>query len=323
MLSVISADSLLMRLSALSAGFVAIVLLSGCARVRVTTEIKSDGSINRTVAFTGPEKKEGMQVGTALEDSFVLPAGKEWKKTETKKEADRTLTYERRLIAGRPLAGDVSIKDGAEGGKLQLVNSVTVTHTGNRFEYTEKLQWKGEPFKGIDLKPENLNEIKAVLPKPLATEENARALAGKTAALIVPVLFGPGDPLLAIGLIHPDLAERRATQRIGAVLIKALEEQFGDQMTPVQRREIALKLIKTSISSSKPSQPDPTADPTTNKDSGGLNPLMFILKTPGRVISSNGEVDELTGEVYWALFSEGAALKDVVLTAVVELDAKK
>ena len=46
---------------------------------------------------------------------------------------------------------------------------------------------------------------------------------------------------------------------------------------------------------------------------------MFVLRTPGRVVSSNGEVDEFTGEVYWALFPEGAALKDITLTAVCEV----
>ena len=53
--------------------------------------------------------------------------------------------------------------------------------------------------------------------------------------LIMPLMFGPGDPLLAIGLMHPDLAARRASQRIGSVLPKALEEQFGDKMTPLER----------------------------------------------------------------------------------------
>jgi hypothetical protein len=311
-----------MRFSALST-LLALVLLTGCARVRVTTEIKADGTVTRTDAFTGQEKKENtMQMGATLEESFVLPAGKEWTSRETKKDADRTLTYQRRLTLGRPLTGDISVKEGSEGGKLQLVNSVTVTRTGNRFEYTEKLQWKGAPAKVMDLKPEQLNEIKAMLPKSLATDENARALADKAEILVVPMLFGPGDPLLAIGLIHPDLAERRATQRIGGALVKALQEQFGDQLTPLQRREIALKFIKTSISSGKPSQPDPSAGPDANKNSPGLNPLMFVLKAPGRVISSNGEIDELTGEVYWALFSEAAALKEVVLTAIVELDPK-
>jgi hypothetical protein len=32
---------------------------------------------------------------------------------------------------------------------------------------------------------------------------------------------------------------------------------------------------------------------------------MFILKFPGKVVSTNGQIDELTGEVYWALFPGG------------------
>ena len=300
-----------------------VAFLSGCSRVRVTTEIKADGSCNRTVVLTGQEPKEGgMQMGGKLEEAFLLPAGKEWKSRETKKDGNRTMTYERKLVLGRPLLGDVSVKSGAEDGKVQLSNSVTVTRTGKRFEYSEKLLWKGAPSKGIDLTPEKLEEIRALLPKPLATGENARAVAEKLLSLVVPLLFGPGDPLLAVGLMHPDLAERRITQRIGTVLLKALEEQFGDQLTPAQRRQIALKMITTSIASSRPSQPDPAAGPG-NKDSGGLTPMMFVLKFPGRVISTNGEVDELTGEVYWALFSQAAALNDVVMTAVVELDGSK
>ncbi len=311
-----------MRIFVPLAALAAAVLLSGCARIRVTTEIKSDGTCNRTVAFMGSEQKEGSMPMGKLEDAFVLPAGKEWTSQETKKDGNRTLTYERKLVLGRALEGDVALKDGAEAGNLQVANSVTVTRTGNRFEYSERLQWKGAPSKGFDMTPENVAEIKALLPKALATDENARALGQKSVALAVPLLFGPGDPLLAVGIIHPDLAERRMTQRIGAVLLKAMEEQFGNQLTLAQRRAIAVKLIKTSVSTSRPSQPDPAAG-AANKDSGGLTPMMFVLKFPGRVISTNGEVDELTGEVYWALFSEAAALKDVVLAAVVELEPGK
>ena len=47
---------------------------------------------------------------------------------------------------------------------------------------------------------------------------------------------------------------------------------------------------------------------------------MFVVKSPGKVVSSNGELDELTGEVYWALFPPAASLKPVILTAVVEID---
>ncbi len=259
-----------------------------------------------------------MQVTPTLEDTFVIPTGAGWKSKEEKQNDDRVLTLERSVAAGASLQGDLSIKAG-EGAKLKLVNEVKVTRLGpHRFEYREILKFKGEPSKVLgDIKAEDLGKIRSYLPKPLATDANARALAQKMTVLAVPMLFGPGDPLLAIGMMHPDLAARRAGQRMGALLIKALEEQFGDQLQPAQRRDVARQLIQDTFTSSKISPPDPSAA-SSNKNSG-ITPLMFTVKTPGRVVSSNGELDELSGEVFWALFDEAAAFNDVVLTAVVEV----
>ena len=103
-------------------------------------------------------------------------------------------------------------------------------------------------------------------------------------------------------------------------MVKALEQQFGDKLTAAQRRDIAARMIQETFSSATTSssmKPDPIAGPPS-KSNGGLVPLIFIVKAPGRVVSSNGEVDELTGEVFWGLFSEAAGFKDVILTAVVE-----
>jgi hypothetical protein len=313
-----------MRILVTSCGLAALALLSGCARSRITTDIRANGSWARTVALTGQEKKEETQMAPALEDVFVIPSGAGWKSHEVKKNGDRTLILERVMAAGATLKGDLTLKDD-EKGKLKLVNEATVTHAGpRRFEYRETLHWTGEPFKnfGSNVKPEDIAEIRASLPKPLATEENARALAEKTAVLAIPLLFGPGDPLLSMGLMHPDLAERRASQRIGALLLKALEEQFGDKLTPEQRRVVARKLIEKTFSSAKPSQPDPAGGPPASKNSSGMTPLMFVVKFPGKVVSTNGEVDELTGEVYWALYPEAASIKDVVLTMLFEVGAK-
>jgi hypothetical protein len=296
-----------------------LALLTGCARGRVTTEIRSGGAWTRTVALTGQEKKEGqMDMGGSIEDSFVIPAGDGWKSRTEKKDANVTTTFEKTFAVGAPLKGDLSVK--GDGGKPALVNEVSVTRlTPRRFEYRETLRWAGPPPKDMNLKPEDLAELKAVLPKALATDENVKGMADKMAVLIMPMLFGPGDPLLAIGLLHPDLAGRKASQRIGSLMLKALEEQFGDKMTASQRRDVTLKLIETSFAQAKPKAPDPAAGPPSPDKGSGLTPLMFIVKSPGKVISSNGEVDELTGEVYWALFPPAAALKPVVLTAVVEI----
>jgi hypothetical protein len=299
----------------------AATLLGGCARSSITTEIKSGGAWTRTVSFTGQEKKEGgMDMGASLEEVFTLPSGGDWKSREQKKAADRTVIFERTLAAGNSLAGDVSVK-GGEGGKPVLVNEVTVKAAGpGRYEYRETLRWSGPPPKtsGEGIKPEDLAQLKAALPKALATDENARAIADKSAALAIPMMFGPGDPLLAIGMLHPDLAARRLNQRIGMLMMKALEDQFGNKMRPDERREVTRKLIDTVFAMSKPAKPDPAAGPPSGKSSSGLTPLMFVVKSPGKVISTNGEKDELTGEVFWALFPEAASLQPVVLTAVVQ-----
>jgi hypothetical protein len=306
-----------MRLFGLFVTGAACILLAGCARARVTTSIQPDGSFKRTVVLVGQEKKE-MQITPTLEDTFVIPSGQGWTSKQDKHNDEHELTLERTVPAGESLQGDLSIKAG-EGGKLKLVNEAKVTRLGpHRFEYRETLKYTGEPNEIVGgIKAEDLAKIKSYLPKTLATDANAKALAQKVSALTVPMLFGPGDPLLAIGLLHPDLAMRRASQRMGAVLVKALEQQFGSQLDPAQRREIARQLIQEMFTSSKIPSPSPAAA-SSNKNSG-FTPLMFVLKTPGHIVSSNGELDDLTGEVFWALYDDAATFNDVVLTAVVEV----
>ncbi len=302
---------------------VALSLLCGCTRSRITTEIKADGAWVRTVALTGQEKKEGMQVPT-LEDTFVIPSGDGWKPRQEKTSEEHSVILERVLAAGDTIEGDLSIKDDKDPSKLQLVNKVTVSRVGPRlFEYRETLRWKGGPPENLNITPEHIAKIVAVLPKPLATEANARAFAQKETALVVPLIFGPGDPLLPLVLFHPDLAERHMSQRVGPLLLKALEEQFGDKMQPAQRREVVRKLIEKSVSSTRPSQSqaDLASGPSSGKSSA-LVSLMFIVKTPGRVVSSNGEVDEFRGEVFWALFPEAASMKELALTAVCEVEPR-
>jgi hypothetical protein len=297
----------------------AALLLSGCSHARVTTRIQSDGSWKRTIVLTGQQKTAGIQPMPALEDTFVVPTGDGWKSSEESKDNNRTLTLERTLAAGAALQGDLSLK-GSEPGKLRLVNQVTVKAAGpHRLEYRETLHRTGPPSKLLDnIHPEDLARLKSFLPQPLATDANARALVDKVAELGVPVLFGPGDPLLALGLLHPDLALYRANQRMGAVVMQALEQQFGDKMQPAERREIARQLIQATLSTSKISQPDPTAAMANPTNSPGLTPLMFVVQPPGKVVSSNGEIDEFSGEIFWALFEEAASYKDVVMTAVLE-----
>jgi hypothetical protein len=303
-------------LTALAAAF----LLSGCARARVTTHIQSDGSWTRNIALTGQQKKEGVQVAPTLEDTFVVPTGSGWKSSDETKDNNRSVTLERSLPAGATLDGDLSLKS-PEPGKLRLVNHVTIKAAGpHQLEYRETLHWTGAPRSILgDIHSEDLTRLKSHLPKALATDANARALVDKAAELSVPVLFGPGDPLLAMGMLHPDLALYRANQRIGSVLVKALEQQFGDKMQPAERREVARQLIQESLNPGKLTQPDPAlAAAAASGNTPGLTPLMFIVQPPGKVVSTNGEIDDFTGEIFWAMFEDAATYKDVVMTAVLE-----
>lgn len=300
------------------AAVLAAALLSGCARARVTTEIRPDGSFNRTVLLSGAEKKEG-QMAPSIDDTFLFPSGPGWKMTDGKEKSDVTKTFVRTVAAGGSLKGDLGVKAEKTSTAPELMNEVTITRVGPKtFEYKETLRWTGPPPKEPLVKDEDLAGIKAALPKDLATDANARAVANRTAALVLPMMFGPNDLLLAVSLVHPDLAERRAHQRIGTVLLQALQDQFGDKMTADQRRQVASKLIESSFSSSRPSQPDPSGG-GESKNSSGFTPITFIVRAPGKLVSSNGEFDELSGEVYWALFPEAASLKPIVLTATYEL----
>lgn len=310
----------------------AILLTSGCARGKYVTEIKADASWQRTDTVTGKAQKEGGMPGTTLQDFFVTPTdGKDgWKRTEEKKGADDvTLVFTRSVPAGGgAIKGDVGIKgDGPD--KLSLVNQVTVTKKPQgQIEYREVLHWVGSKEGSvIDPKPEDLTALRNALPKALATDANAKALAESAAKQFIPMLFGPGDPLLTIGIMHPDLAERRLTRQIGASLDRALQERFGDKLSQAERRAIVTNLIQIQLSNSKPATPDPGAPPAPDKKSGsssgpGLIPLIFVVHGPGRVVSTNGEKDEFAGEVYWALYPEAALLSDVVMTVVFDPSAK-
>ena len=315
--------SMLIRLSLL---VVTVVLLTACSRARVTTEVRSGGAFTRAVSLTGQDKEDKKDaqasgsLGDAIEDVFVLPAGEEWKTHTEKAEANLTKTFERTFASGAMVKGDLTIK-GVQNSVL-LVNDVVVKRLApNRYEYRETLRWTGPPQDDMtQMKTEDLTKLKAALPPALATDENARALAKKVGDLTLPMFFGPGDPLFTIGFFHPDLAGRRLSQKIGGVMMKALEEQFGDKMTVAQRREITLRLIESSVGQSKQMAPNPSAGPPAPSQSSALTPLLFVVKTPGKIEASNGEVDELTGEVFWGLYPPAALLKPVVMTATVRVD---
>lgn len=316
----------------------AALLISGCNRSKITTEIKADGTWVRTIAFTGQASQPGGEsggmsmspMGPKIEEAFKIPAG--WQMKEEKKKSDRIVTASKIFRPGAISKGDLTIRESAQADSV--VNEVTVKQIApGKFEYRETLHWTGKKLKSTSLNAKEAAEIKAVLPADLATDANVKALAEKVRDQAYPILFGPGDPLLSIGFMHPDLAEKRITQRLGTIMMQALTQQFGDKLTPDQRKQIAIKAIQTSFNSTmqsdrlKPDAPGGGGPPSDNdgeksdgdKQKGSLVPLLFIAKLPGKIVETNGEVDELTGEVFWAMFGEAAAARDIILTATCEI----
>lgn len=310
---------------ALAGVVLSVLFVTGCGRSKVVTEVKADGSFTRTMTITGQASEEGaMQMGPKLEEILPAPAG--WTVKEEKKKSDRIITATKTFKAGEISKGDVTINESPK--QRALTNEISIRQVGpNRFEYREVLHWVGEKPKDTEVPAKEMAELKAALPPALATDANIRGLSKKVAELAFPVLFGPGDPMLSIGLMHPDLAERRMMQRMAGVVNEALQQQFGDQLPAAKRREIARKVIGTSFTSAmqsdrmKPQPPGmaaPSDEPAKKSGPGAFVPLMFVLKAPGKIVETNGEFDELSGEVFWAMFSEAAAFKDVVLTATFE-----
>jgi hypothetical protein len=302
-----------------------VALASGCARVATMSTVKADGSWTRIVKLRVPAA-DPMQPGPTpkLEDVFVLPTGGPWKVKRATVESEVVYTAERTVAKGETLKNDIVIKGGnkAPMGRL-VVNEVTVKEIApGKLEYREVLRWQGERPKEV-LNPDaaTLASIKGALPKALATDANARDLGKILGKEFWRMLMGPGEPLFTQLLTHPDLAERQMQRRMGGVVNTALQQKFGDMLPAEERLATTRKLVSAIIASSDTTSKAKTkAEP--NPMGGGdsaMVALAFTLKPPGKVVSTNGDWDEVMGEVFWALYSEAAAPEDLVLTATCEV----
>jgi len=302
----------------------ALVSICGCARTNTSTAVNSDGSFTRTVKFTGqaPAKEGDMSMGTKLEDAFLLPSGPAWKITKVQKNQDLTITATRVVSAGESLK-DIIIKSKKAPGGRQVVNEISVRKVApGRLEYKEVLHWQGE--KGGDFQkaiPEITALLKKSLPPSIATDANSAALVRPIMREFWRLLFGPGDPLITQLMMHPDLVERRMRQKVGRIMNSLLLDKFGDKLTAKERTATAQKLITVFMAAGENASKSKSAEGPAGKDAddSALVAMLFSVKLPGKLVATNGEVDDSSGEVFWALYSQAAALEDVVMTATCEV----
>ncbi len=298
----------------------------GCGRVSTLTDVHADGSLTRTIKFHGqaPDEKNGVSIGPKLEDTFIIPSGAPWKVTRAKEKDELIVTATRDVPKGETLKQDLVIRGKIKGNPGRLVvNELAVRQVApGRLEYREVLHYQGDRPKEMDqAAPELTSILKSTLPANLAAEAEQSDLTRNLIREIWRTLFGPGDPLISQLMMHPDLAERRLKMRLAAAVDKTLQQKFGNRMTLEQRQAVTRKLVATAAAKtstmgkdkSKAGPPEPGGN-----DDGGLQAIFISVRLPGKVVATNGERDESTGEVFWALYSLAPALEDVVLTATCE-----
>jgi hypothetical protein len=201
-----------------------------------------------------------------------------------------------------------------------MVNEVTVRAVApGKLEYREVLHWLGRRPKAIeDPGRKVLAVLRSALPNGLATDADTRDLAKTVTRELWRAWFGPGSPLFWNG--HDDLAARRAKRVLGLAVDKALQDRFGERITPSQRLAAARKWVKVILEVSQEDLKVKDGSDTSSPLNDAAVPLLFSVWLPGKVVATNGERDEVSGEVFWGLYAEAAASEDVVLTATCDLN---
>jgi len=328
-------------------------LLAGCAHETATTTIRSDGGWTRKSVLSMAQGDSGAPGKTAktmkLEDIFVPPSGQGWKierKLSGEQPKQDVLTAVKEVHAGESISGDLTVKAGAKKGQAQarVVNLATVRAAGpGKWVYTETFHWLGvKPSIGKDMLPLFKTSLKGALPAPLALPQNDALLAKNLQPALWSALFSPPEPLLLEfydnlvpipAFSDPEERTSLLVRRLGPVIESTLNQTFGARMSAGQRRATALKIarqiaLETSAAAGTGDKMGGSAGKSPGTDSatesfGGMYPvaISLIVKIPGRVIRTNGRVDDLTGEIYWTLYPQAALQQDVTLRAEFETTA--
>jgi hypothetical protein len=300
---------------------VAASFLGGCARISAHSEVSPDGSFVRNVAYVVAQNTATKDASNAdeflPEKVFGIPSTG-WTKTEIKNEKENSVRVSKRFAAGEHVLNDLS-PTGATGSIL--ANRVSVKPLGDgRFEYTETIEWKGRlSTNSKDLPIALKAALKEALPTELSDEAALDNATRRIAIKVWQALFGPHDPLVNQVFMHSDFAERRLMQRLAKGIDSTLVEVFQDRLSPEQRAITMKKLLanmkdKDVFEGPTKSLEEPKPDSFDAK--GGLVPILVVVKLPGSIEETNGEIDAVQGEVYWAMYPEGAMLQPVTLRVV-------
>lgn len=290
-----------------------LLVLAGCVRTNSATEVNADGSWKRSVKFI-LAKNNMAEKEPVIGDVAQPPTGAGWTSKIEKKDEEITYTYTRSLNKlDEVLTKDIALKE-KEG--LMLVNEVTVKQIApNRYKYRETFKWVG---KAKESGPGTLAdaEIKKMMPS-FATAEDIKKIQGLLLARITRILMGPGDPMLMQLASNPDYGMRKMVNRMAKEFDKTLLEVFGERMPDADRIKLVRNLIEEATKSTMASTKSGAQSSSGPGDSNFVSMYMSV-KLPGRIVETDGEVDPFTGEVFWAMYPEAAAIGEVSIQATCE-----
>ncbi len=297
------------------------VITAGCASVEINDTIFPNGACLTKIRYELPKIMPNATISNAT--PFILPSGNGWKTEKSVKNNQEITTATRMIQPGETIENDIHLQNmDPKTGKTTpyLANTVKIERlSGNRLKYIETLHWVGpKDAHFMEMDQKSLKELKALLPANLATDENVRKLTHNTVKLIWKAIFGPGEPLLPVLLMQPQLAEHRLNQRIGNAMIESLKETFGKKLTADQRIQLVRSIFKVAKETGD-ANANQIKSPQNDNSSGNLCALYYTIKMPGKVLATNGEIDNITGEVYWGVYDAAAMPGDVSLYAICQV----
>jgi hypothetical protein len=298
----------------------ALAALVGCARTSSTTVVEANGDWHRTVKLT---ISKGMGLGDPSAGAeewptpFKFPVGAEWKRNETITTDEKTITLSRDCKADETQLTDIIGQD-EKTKKTNLKNYVRVREIEpGVYEYYEKIvnpNPEGMSVKGDLVKFKD--SLKAALPAGVTLEEAEMDAVSKQIVIgISRMMFGPDDHLFGSIMTNPEGAARRMKAKLGKMLDASFKANLSSKLNDDQRKSVISKLMAEvdgeSIKSSKKADASPD-----RAGQGSFVGMSVSVKLPGEIISTNGEVDVYTGEVFWDFLSASAELEPLELRAV-------
>ncbi len=296
-------------------------MLVGCASTSSSSTVNADGTWSRTLKLTVrdvPNFSEDQKEAKA--DIFAIPAGAEWNKSEKQGNGDTTTTLTRKFTAEEGPVTDIIIKN-KKGTKYK--NFVVVRKLdGNRLEYYEKIVLVGDPPVRDSSEQKNFEkDLREVLPAGKASDEEIKRISQLTESALIRLIFGPDDHLFGMMITNLDGAVRRLRNKVGATESKILSEVLGNKLTQEERDTVVKGLLAKFDSDSvgQNTLPSPASESDSKDDQAQFIGMSAVVKLPGKIVETNGEIDDYTGEVYWDLTSNSADTGIVELRAVCQL----